>query len=175
MSWHSDALRRTYQRLLYVIGRGRVTFVNDSDVVQFAQVQLGDIAIRDGLPRLAEFGFTSNPPIGSDAIVVFVAGDRSNGAIIATGNQTYRMTGLAPGDSALHDSRGQSVWLTANGIMINGKTLPLAIVNAPTVSADGNLEISLTVTAGVDVIANGISLFNHTHPVSGATTGPPTG
>jgi phage baseplate assembly protein V len=129
------AVERLYRRILLAVGRGRITLVDDSGPVQKVQIRLSPLELRDKTPRLAEFGFTSNPPAGSDAVPVFVAGDRSNAVIIATGNQTYRLRGLASGEVALYDSRGQSVELRQDGIRV---ITPLKV----TVTAGGDMKLS---------------------------------
>jgi phage gp45-like len=52
---------------------------------------------------------------GTDAVAVFASGDRSNGVIIATGNQKYRLRNLKPGEVALYDNAGNIVKLAAGG------------------------------------------------------------
>jgi phage gp45-like len=162
------AIQRIIQRVQHVIGRGRVTTGNDAGNVQLLQVKLGADEIRDNTPRLAEFGFTSMPPAGSDAVVVFIGGDRSNGAIIATGHQASRLKGLKPGEAAIFDDQGQSVFLTRTGIVINCAGLPMTI--------NGNVTVNGTVSATTDVIAAGTSLHTHHHggvASGGSNTGGP--
>lgn len=164
-------IQRLAQKLQAVIGVGKITFVDDSGQVQLDQVAIGPLEIHDGAPNSQQYGFASNPPLGTDAVMVFIGGDRSNGVIIATGNQQYRLKGLASGDAALYDSRGQSVWLTAAGIVVNGAGLPVTIKNSPTVTLPDTT--TLEVPNG-DVIASGISLKNHTHSdPQGGTVGAP--
>jgi phage baseplate assembly protein V len=139
------AIQRIIQRVQHVIGRGRVTTGNDAGNVQLLQVKLGADEIRDNTPRLAEFGFTSMPPAGSDAVVVFIGGDRSNGAIIATGHQASRLKGLKPGEVAIFDDQGQSVFLTRAGIAVNGGGKPINFVNTPSIKHNG-VEIGSTHT-----------------------------
>lgn len=167
-------LQRVANRLQALVGRGKVTLVDDiGGTVQRLQARFSALELRDGIPRLAEFGFTSLPPDGSDCVAIYVGGDRSNGVVIATGNQTYRLKGLASGDAALYDSRGQSVWLTQNGIVIEGAGLPLTIRNTPTVTMPDTTLLDLP---NGDVTASGISLKSHTHggvqPGSGSTGAP---
>lgn len=137
------AVQKMIQRLQHVIGRGRVTTGDDSGNVQLLQVKLGPDEIRDNTPRLAEYGLTSMPPVGSDALLVFVGGDRWNGAIVATGHQASRLKGLAPGEVAIYDDQGQSVYLTRAGIVINGAGLPITVKDTPkvTVTADTMVEL----------------------------------
>ncbi|MDE3106519.1 MAG: phage baseplate assembly protein V, partial [Acidobacteriota bacterium] len=138
-----DLLQRMGRRLQLLVGVGRVTLVDDTGTVQMLQLKLGALELRDRTPRLADFGFTSNPPAGSDAALLFVGGDRSNGVAIATGNQIYRLKGLASGDVAIYDSRGQSIWLTPQGIVVNGAGLPLTVNNTPTVTVNAATQINL--------------------------------
>jgi phage gp45-like len=162
------AIQRIIQRVQHVIGRGRVTTGNDAGNVQLLQVKLGADEIRDNTPRLAEFGFTSMPPAGSDAVVVFIGGDRSNGAIIATGHQASRLKGLKPGEVAIFDDQGQSVFLTRAGIVINCAGLPMTI--------NGNVTVNGKLTATTDVVGAGTSLHTHVHSgvtPGGANTGAP--
>lgn len=154
-----DMLQRLGRRLQMLTGLGRVKLVNDAGQVQTLQLTITPLEVRDNTPRLAEFGFTSNPPAGADAALLFVAGDRSNGVVIATGHQLYRLKGLASGDAAIHDSRGQSVWLTPGGIVINGAGLPLVVNDTPTVTVNASTSVTLNTptthcTGNLDVDGN---------------------
>ncbi len=122
--------------LVRSFGRGRLTRVDDSGPVQLAQMQLSANETHDAMPCLALYGFQSCPPEGSDALAVFLGGDRTNGVIIATGNQRYRFRNLVPGEACISDNRGQSVYLTATGIIVNGGGNLVTITNAPEITAD---------------------------------------
>jgi phage baseplate assembly protein V len=117
----SDAIARLWRRIQQTVGRARVATVDDRPPAQKLQITGGAPGeVIDGVRRLAEYGFTSVPPAGSDVIVLFPAGERSNGVIIATSNQTYRLRGLSNGDVALYDDKGHSIVLNASGIQIAG-------------------------------------------------------
>lgn len=124
---------RLYTRLLMTIGRGRVTTVNDGGNVQMLQVRLGQDEVRDTTPRLAEYGLTSVPPVGTDVVVIFVGGDRSAGVAVATGNQAARPKGLKGGEVALHDDQGQIIHISRAGITIKGAGNPVTIQDTPKV------------------------------------------
>ena len=188
-----DAIRNILQRLRMMIGRGRVTFLDDSGPAQVVQVQFGPLETNDCL-RLAEFGFASNPPVGSDVAAVFISGDRSNGIVVATGNQTLRLKNLLPGESALYDALGKYIYLTKNGIVIEAKGQPVTINNASTVTVNAATEVVLntpTLQVNGNIVASGdISDQNgakgtlqhirddydvHTHPdAQGGNTGVPS-
>lgn len=136
-----QAMERTLRRVMLMLGRGRITVGNDGGNVQRLQVQLGQDEVKDGIPRLAEYGFTSMPPAGSDALVVFIGGERTNGAIVATGHQASRMKGLAVGEVAIYDDQGQSVHITRNGIVITGAGKQVLITGTPKVRIEADLDV----------------------------------
>ncbi|WP_249190324.1 MULTISPECIES: phage baseplate assembly protein V [unclassified Burkholderia] len=162
---------RTARRVMSALARGLVKVVNDSGGIQFMQVKFNPLQTNDNLPRCAEYGFTSNPPEDSDAVVAFAGGDRSNGVVIATGNAKYRLTQLATGEVAIHDNIGQSVYLTAAGIVINGGGNPLTITNTQKIRAEtALLECTGDIvdncdTTGRSMAADRIIFDGHTHDI----------
>ena len=156
------AIERMYRRIMLMVGRGRIKTGRDDGAVQFQQVQFNDMETTDNIPRLAEYGFNSMPPVGSDAVLVFAGGNRINGMIISTGNQTFRMRSLAPGEVSISDNLGQSVYLSAAGIVVNGGGLPLKVTNtpeitldSPTIHATGDMTIDGNLEVGGNVVAQG--------------------
>jgi phage baseplate assembly protein V len=147
--------------LVRSLGRGRLTRIDDSGPVQLVQMQLSQSETRDSTPRLAEYGFASNPPANADAVAVFLGGDRTNGVVIACGHQQYRMRGLATGEVSISDNKGQSVYLSAAGIVVNGGGLPVKITNTPEITNDspilhctGNIQCDGNIRAAGDITDN---------------------
>lgn len=182
-------IQKLYTRLFDAIGRGRVTLTDDSGGTQSAQVVLGPLETRDAVPRLAEYGFTSNPPEDTDAVMICLGGDRSRGIIIATGHQTYRLKGLQTGEVALYDDLGQKVYLTRTGIVIDGAGLPVKITNTPSITNDspvthctGDLNVDGSIVAQGDISDHGIKTMagmravfdthDHTDPQGGTVSTP---
>ncbi|PWC74061.1 phage baseplate assembly protein V [Azospirillum sp. TSH64] len=165
---------RLYTRLLMTIGRGRVTTVNDAGNVQMLQVRLGQDEVRDTTPRLAEYGLTSVPPVGTDVVVIFVGGDRSAGVAVATGNQAARPKGLKGGEVALHDDQGQIIHITRAGITIRGAGKPVTITGTPKVRIEADLLVTGDIIDHCDTQTRTMKgmrdVYNgHTH--SGVQTG----
>jgi phage baseplate assembly protein V len=135
-----DLIRRLWTRLLLSTRPGRVTLVDDTDTTQTVQAVLSAAEVGDAV-RLAEYGFTSVPPEGSDCVVLAMGGNPDNGlVIVATGHKASRLTGLQLGDVAIYDNRGQSVLLTGAGMVINapaGLTVHGPTVFDGTVTANG--------------------------------------
>lgn len=176
--------------LMRSLGRGRLTRIDDAGAVQLVQMQLSQSEVRDKTPRLAEYGFSSHPPVGADAVAVFLGGDRTNGFVIACNHQQYRVRGLASGEVCVSDDKGQSVLLSAAGIVVNGGGLPVTVTNTPSVTVDtphlhctGNITSGQSITAAQDVADAGgaktmagmrQSFDTHRHPVPGVEGGDTT-
>lgn len=182
-----NTLMRFWRRIQLTVGRGRVTTSNDTKTAQLLQIAMGALETRDNTPRLAEFGFTSNPPNGSDVVVVFIGGDRSNGVAIATGHQASRPTGLLQGESMVYDLWGHYIHLTEAGIVIEAKGQPVTIndastvtinastevvMNTPTLQVNGNIKATGSVSDGVRTMAADRVIYNaHGHTPN--STSPP--
>lgn len=147
------AIERLYRCAQLAFGRGRITFVNDSGPVQKVQARFGPLEVIDNVPLPHDYGFTSNPPLGSDVFASFANGNRSNGIVLAVGSQAYRMKNLASGEVAIYDALGQSIHLTHAGIVVNSAGLPITI--------NGDITLNGGLVATGDVIAGGVSLVNH--------------
>ena len=185
------ALERIWRRLQMAIGIGRIQASNDSGLVQMVQVQFNAQDVRDNTPRVSEYGYASNPRPGAHAIFICVAGDRSNGVIIGTNDESARMKNLQVGEVAIYDDLGQSVYLTRTGIVVNGAGMPITVdgstifngsmtVNGVfhatgAVSSDASVTAPL-VSGTTDVKMAGKSGVAHTHggvqPGTGNSGGP---
>lgn len=126
-----------HRRLSLMVGRGRIEIGDDSGSVQMLQVQQNQQAIRDSLPRIMEWGFSSSPLPGAQSLILYIAGERSNGVVCGTNDERHRLKNLQPGEVAIYDDQGQSIKITRNGIVIDGGGLPLTIVNCPSIKHDG--------------------------------------
>lgn len=155
----AGALARLWRRVQLAVGRGRVTTSNDSGSVQILQAVLGKLETRDKIPRIAEFGFTSRPPEGSDVIVIFVGGDRSNGVAVATGHQQSRPTGLLEGEAMVYDLWGKKIYFTkGGGIVIDAKGTPVTVNNATSVTV--NASDAITLNAPSVIASDNLSVGN---------------
>ncbi|MFL9863211.1 phage baseplate assembly protein V [Paraburkholderia fungorum] len=179
---------RLFMRLRGLFGRGRVTLVDDSGAVQQMQVTMSDLNCADDRYRVAEFGFTSSPPIGSDVLTLHVAGDISAGAVFATNHQQSRPTGLQAGESMLYSEDGKQVYMTASGgIVVNANNQDVTVNGATTVTINAATEVLMN-TPILKVLGDIIDNFGsnshsmaqmreiydtHTHPVPNVQLGGP--
>ena len=182
-------LQRMMRRIQLATSWGRITFSDDSKTAQLLQVKLNDSETRDGTPRIAEFGFTSRPPQGSDVLVVFLGGDRSKGVVVATAHQASRPGSLREGETMVYDLWGKSIYLTqSGGIIVDAKGTPVTVngattvtinaaeavqMNTPVLRVSGDIEAGGNVKDKVRTMADDRSIFNQHTNGSGTTTPSP--
>ncbi|MEC5343652.1 phage baseplate assembly protein V [Brenneria populi] len=135
-------LNELCRRVLMMLGLGTVTRSSDGGKVQKIQYRASG-EIRGDTPRMAEFGFSSGLPAGSDVVLAFLGGDRSSAVVIATNNQSYRHTGLKPGETVIYNQWGMFVKLTETGIEVEANGQPVDVKNATTVTVVATEKIRL--------------------------------
>lgn len=151
MTMDAQSFGRLARRVLMLFAPGRVKLVDDSGLVQKVQVWVNDLETISDLRRLAEFGFTSAPPIDSDVLAVFVGGDRANGVIVATGHKQSRPTGLKSGEAMIYSLDGKQIYLTAGGgIKINANGQPIEVDNASDVTLNCTGKFKVVAPGGVE-------------------------
>lgn len=156
-----------------LIGIGLATRVDDSGELQRVQVTEKAAGkgfsdrVTDKVRRLTDFGFTSNPPLNAEVMVLRRGGDRSQSMVVATSHRPSRLKNLQPGDVAVYDVRGAYVKFTGSGIVIDGAGQQMTIQNVGKVVINGDLEVTGEVTAK----STGTSVKLSTHLHSGVQTG----
>jgi phage baseplate assembly protein V len=160
-------VKRLWQRVNNMFAHGKVTAVNDAGGVQKHQLQLGYMETRDNTPSLQHFGLASTPPIGSDAVLIFFAGDRSQGLVVGTNNQGVRPVNQGSGETTLYNAYGMTVALSAAGISINTGGLPMVI--------NGDLHVTGEVIRGFGgAVQVTLGLHHHGTGVAAAGTSAPS-
>jgi phage gp45-like len=125
----------------------QLTLVDDTTPTQKVQADLGPSLpdgtheIHDGAYVLNPYGLTSNPPLGSDALIVFLNAERSLGVITGVNFKSGRPTGLQPGEAAFFNAVTGKIFKMA----ADGK----AHLNSDLV-VDGAITAGSTITARVN-------------------------
>lgn len=102
-------------RVLLMVGHGVLKLIDDSTKMQEVQLGLMRGELRDRVERFQQYGFNSVPLPGAEAVAVFVKGDRSHGAVVATDDRRHRPRGWAPGEVGLYAVPGQLLKMDENG------------------------------------------------------------
>lgn len=181
-------------RVANVLARAVVQLVNDLPKLQLVQLGVLEGETREGCERFQQYGMTSVPHAGAEAVVLFVGGRRDHGLVVAVDDRRYRMKGLQPGEVALYTDEGDYV-LLKRGRIVEVKAGTKLRVDAPLAEFTGSLTIAgaLQVTGNVtaaNVSASGAvadaagnmaalrTAYNaHTHiehGTGGGTTGTPS-
>lgn len=177
-------LSTLYRAVKMMCGIGKVTGMTDTGLTQSLQVQtaLDVMAVQ----RLAEFGFTSAPPDGSDVLVVSLGGDRSSSVVISTNHKASRLTGLNSGETAIYNISGMFIKLTAAGIEVEANEQAVTVTNATTVTINASSGVVMNtpiLQVSGDIVdntesGNSSSLKDlrdghndHTHKVEGVESG----
>ncbi|MGT3353865.1 phage baseplate assembly protein domain-containing protein [Yersinia enterocolitica] len=138
----SGQLAKLYRQIKMMIGVGRVTGSHDGSSVQTVQYQT-PLEVRSDTPRLAEFGFSSGLPAGTDVVIGFLGGDRSSAVIIGSNHQSFRHVGLNSGETVIYSQWGQYVKLTEAGIIIEANGQPVTVNNATEVTINAAEKVRL--------------------------------
>lgn len=105
-------------RIRLMVSRAIVRLVDDATKAQSLQVDLLEGETQDGVERYQDYGFTSVPLPGAEAVAVAVGGLRSHMIVIKVEDRRYRLTGMEAGEVALFDDQGQMVKLGRDRIEI---------------------------------------------------------
>jgi phage gp45-like len=154
------------RRAVLTLARAVLRLIDDDAKVQKMQATLLAGETLDGMERFQEYGFTSVPLAGMEAIVVFPTASRAHGVVVAIADRLHRLQPLEPGEVALYTDEGDHILLK------RGREIEIVA------GTKVRIEAPLVEVAGGDVVADGISLKHHVHgnvaPGSG-NTGEPVG
>lgn len=160
----SRTLGQIGRRLRLLVDRAVVRIVTDSLGRQNLQIQSLADATNDDVERFQQYGFTSVPPVGSEAIVLAVGGRRESLVAIAVEDKRCRPKGLEHGDVCLYHQDGQAlIILKKNGVIdIRGKRVnytadELFEINTAQFKCVGPAEFVK------DITVNGKSFIKHIH------------
>lgn len=110
--------RDARQRAMMAVGRAVLTAVDDTKKAQSLQLTLLSSETAQNIERFQEYGYTSVPFAGAEAVMACVGGLRSHGIVVAVEDRRYRLKALANGEVALYDDQGQKVYLRRGGVLI---------------------------------------------------------
>lgn len=140
MNFLSRAIAPLKNRVLLMVGRAILTAVKDDKTIQQVSIQALANEALEKVERYQEFGFSSNPPAGTEGIMLSIGGNRGNSVIIATDNRATRKKNLLSGESTLYTDDGTYIYLKKNGL-VEIKTATKVLIDAPDTEFTGNVLI----------------------------------
>ena len=103
-------------RIAMMIARGVVRLVDDTTKLQLLQLGLMQGETRE-LERFQEYGFTSVPLPGAEAVALFRGGDRGVGLVVAVDDRRHRLKDLTEGEVALYDDLAKHIHFKRDGTL----------------------------------------------------------
>lgn len=157
-------------RIYMIVSRAVVEMAKDTAGMQTLKATILAGEDRDGIERFQNYGFTSVPLGGSEAVVICPSGNREHMIAVVVDDRRYRLKGLVDGEVAIYTDEGDKIHIKRGG-MIEVLAAGEVHVNTPVVK--------LGPTAAEAVIKGNTfqALFNlHTHVsnIPGFDTAPPT-
>lgn len=147
-----DPIRK---RIMNMFSRGVVLEINDSAGIQRVKASLYADEIQSKLERIQNYGFTSNPQKGSEAIVLFHSGNRDHGVVLAIDDRRFRVKNLQEGEVAFYSDEGDTIiFKRGNKMEITTKELTVnAADKVNVVTQLANIEApSVTIVASESVM-----------------------
>ena len=114
----NGTIKKIIGRLKNMISKAIVNAVVDSGQIQLIKVEGLEGEVIDNVERLQNFGHTSNPPEGGEVILACIGGNKDHPVAIVVDGGKYRLRGLKPGESALYDKTGSTVFLKEDGSIV---------------------------------------------------------
>jgi phage baseplate assembly protein V len=164
MSWEA-AIARLAGRVRLSIGRVVLGMVNDAAKLQAVQVTIRADEVRANAEHFQHYGYTSVPLPGAEGIGLAVGGSTDHLVVINIDDRRYRPKGLAEGEVMLYDDQGQKIYLTRNGIVVDGAGKGIVFQNSP--SVDFNVGAVRHNGTAID------DTHTHTEQGDGAPVSPP--
>lgn len=175
------ALEPIRRRIAMAVSRAVVRLVKDDESRQRLQVEILKGELRDGVERAQNYGFTSHPLAGCDAVIVCGGGSREQAIAVVVDDRRYRIK-LEAGEVAMYDDLGNAVKLLRDKVHVVGMqevhieapTVRVAastvIIDADSTTINSDLAVNGNTTFNGQVTANG-KRIDETHKHGGVQTG----
>lgn len=187
------------RRIRQIATRAIVELVDTDTALTTLKMKISESESLEGLEHFEPFGFTTNPPADSEALVISLGGRREHSVVLQVANRKYRVRGLKPGDVALYNQNGDKLVMKMSGetelsvsskvvmkcpnFEITGDVQFIGNINlqgnlATTGKHDigGDVSIGGSQATTGDVVGAGVSLSGHVHggvKSGGSSTTPP--
>lgn len=109
-----DPIKR---RVHLMISRAVVSALADGAGRQYVQVSALKGETKDNVERIQQYGFTSNPLSGAQAVMLCVGGNRAHPIVTNVDDPRYRPTDSEAGESGVYHFEGHRIRLMAGGIV----------------------------------------------------------
>jgi hypothetical protein len=109
-------IRKLINRIQMMICKALLASVDDTQEIQLVKVIANEGEVQDGLERIQDYGFTSNPPLNGDAVILYIGGNKDHGVVIKAGAGAVRKKGLLTGEVSVYTRYGNYLHMKASGL-----------------------------------------------------------
>ncbi len=156
MSTLERELAQIMRRLDMMVARGASTGISDGGGMQTMQADMLEGEAIDELERFQSFGISSVPPAGSDALAVFIGGNRDQGVVLAINDRGSRPTGLQAGETMIYNAAGELVIKPKTKVIIEApQTVEITAPEGVVIKTDTRLRVEGDIEA-TGSIAEGV-------------------
>lgn len=145
-------------RVWEMVARGRLTGKDGSRPMRTIQAELFAGDTRDDIEHFEPYGFSSEPHIDAEPLVISLAGNRNHTVAVCIADRRYRLVGMKTGEVAIFDDLKQKVHLTRDGI---------EVVTPLNLKADVGGELTATVAKSATLKAASVKIDSPTTTVTG--------
>lgn len=117
-----DLVKKVSDRLRTAITKALIESVDDSTAIQLLKLKALDSEVLERIERLNSYGFTSNPPANSEALIAECAGSRDNLVAIVVDSAANRIKDLLSGETCFYSQHGQQIKHDENGDTLHTAT-----------------------------------------------------
>lgn len=111
----SDLIKKAIDRIEMLFVKALIEKVFDDNEIQLVKVAGLADELQDGIERLQNYGMSSVPPEGSEALVAYLNGNRDHGVVIVCDNGEFRQVDLKDGEVVVYSKHGQAMLLDETG------------------------------------------------------------
>lgn len=140
-------------RLANMVGLGALRLTRSDEGLPRLQLEMLADEVLDDVSRHQDYGFSSAPLEGAEAVTVSLGGARGRSLAVVVSDRRFQIE-LLPGEVAIHDDQGQKVHLTRDGVVIEtSKDVRVTAGGEMSLQATGPLSIEAG--AAIDITATG--------------------
>ena len=143
-----DALTKLANRIFMLFGKALINTVDDTTAIQLVKISGLADEVQDKIERVQNFGFTSNPPEGSESLVACIGGNRDHTVVIASDSSEHRKKNLKPGETAVYDKNGNYIYLKEDG------SVEISASGGVVIDGDVQINGNLTVSGDIETMGN---------------------
>lgn len=136
-------------RLMNMASRGTIVEDDNSKGIQQGKIRGQHGEEIPKVQRWEQFGLTSRPPAGADALILSINGTRDSAQMVALSAPGTRPTDGAAGSTTLYDAAGNKVYLDNGGNIVIEGSATITIK-----AADVAIESGTLTHNGVDISEN---------------------